>query len=71
MISTLGNHLLSMREIHTVQLHLQACYRATKAAFNLKKYDQAVMLAEQGLALETDTPELKRLKQVCIPSLLS
>lgn len=41
----------------------KACYRATKAAFNLKKYDQAVMLAEQGLALETDTPELERLKR--------
>ena len=50
-----------------MRLHLQACYRATKAAFNLKKFDQAAMLAEQGLALETDAPELKRLKQVLIP----
>ena len=49
-----------------MQLCLQACYRATKAAFNLKKYDQAVMLAEQGLALETDAPELGRLKRVII-----
>ena len=43
---------------------LQACYRAARAAYNLKQYNKALMLAEQGIAQDAGATELKRIQQV-------
>lgn len=42
----------------------QACYRAARAAYNLKQYNKALMLAEQGIAQDAGATELKRIQQV-------
>ena len=43
---------------------MQACYRAARAAYNLKQYSKALMLAEQGIANNAGASELKRIQQV-------
>lgn len=43
---------------------MQACYRAAKAAYNLKQYSKALTLAEQGIAMDAGASELKRIQQV-------
>ena len=43
---------------------MQACYRAARAAYNLKQYNKALMLAEQGIAQDAGASELKRIQQV-------
>ena len=62
----------AVQEISTVLLHghatadvsLQACYRAARAAYNLKQYSKALTLAEQGIAMDAGASELKRIQQV-------
>ena len=48
----------------TADVSMQACYRAAKAAYNLKQYSKALMLAEQGIAKDAGASELKRIQQV-------
>jgi len=43
---------------------MQACYRAARAAYNLKQYSKALTLAEQGIAKDAGASELKRIQQV-------
>lgn len=43
---------------------LQACYRAARAAYNLKLYNKAVVLAWQGIAKDGNAKELKRIQEV-------
>ncbi len=48
----------------TIDNSMQACYRAARAAYNLKQYSKALMLAEQGIANDAGASELKRIQQV-------
>lgn len=43
---------------------MQACYRAAKAAYNLKQYSKAMELAAQGLDKNAEAHELELLQQV-------
>ena len=43
---------------------MQACYRAAKAAYNLKQYSKAIKLAAQGLSKDAGAHELEHLQQV-------
>lgn len=45
---------------------LQACYRAAKAAYNLKQYSKAIALAAQGLSKDTSSHELEQIQQVTV-----
>lgn len=43
--------------------NVKACYRAAKAAYNLKQYSKAITLASKGLAKDTEGQELKHIQQ--------
>lgn len=45
---------------------MQACYRAAKAAYNLKQYSKAMKLAAQGLSRDAEAHELEQIQQVDI-----
>ena len=47
-------------------MSLQACYRAAKAAYNLKQYSKAITLANKGLAKDTKAQELRQIQQVIV-----
>ncbi len=48
----------------TADVSMQACYRAARAAYNLKQYSKALTLAEQGVAMDAGASELKQIQQV-------
>ncbi|KAL0051529.1 hypothetical protein WJX82_009385 [Trebouxia sp. C0006] len=53
----------SLRALQLDTNNVKACYRAARAAYNLKQYSKALTLAEQGIAMDAGASELKRIQQ--------
>jgi tetratricopeptide (TPR) repeat protein len=63
--STVQGSFTVLSHGHTnADVSMQACYRAARAAYNLKQYSKALALAEQGIAEDAGASELKRIQQV-------
>ncbi len=63
-LSCSGKFTVLSNDHATAYVFMQACYRAARAAYNLKQYSKALALSEQGIAKDAGASELKRIQQV-------
>ncbi len=63
-LSCSGKFTVLSHDHATADVSTQACYRAARAAYNLKQYSKALTLAEQGIAMDAGASELIRIQQV-------